>query len=719
MIDQATIERILDAAQIVDVVSEFVTLRRRGTSFVGLCPFHDDKTPSFYVSPAKGLCKCFACGKGGNVVHFIMEHEQMTYPEALRWLAKKYHIDVKERELTDQEKQQQNLRESLFVVNDFAREYFETTLREHADGRAIGMTYFRQRGIRDDIVKKFHLGYSTTSRDALAQEAHRRGYQNDFLLKTGLCYAKDDGSLRDRFWGRVIFPWYNISGKVVGFGGRVLDSRTKGVSQKYVNSPESEIFSKRRELYGIYQAKSAIVKQDCVYMVEGYTDVIAMHQCGLENVVANSGTALSEQQIRLLHRFTSNIILLYDGDAAGIKASIRGIDMLLAEGMHIKVLLLPDGDDPDSYSRKHTAEEFRTYIEEHAEDFIRFKTSLLLKDTQRDPIKRAGLISDMARSIGLIPDNVIRYACLRECATLLNVNEQIIQNEIKKYLTQRDDNYLEQLRKEANRVEAPVIPQENTPLPTEGASPATGGPTASTGDATAPAQGTEAVASTQAAEPTAPFPPEPSTPTVAPAQAAQYQSYIPEESREQYLFYIKELALIKTLIRYGERMVCNVEDENGNDRSISVTEYIAMDLQQDNLQFHNPLHRRILAEALEHLHDDGFTTERYFLYHADPSISKLAADLSSDRYQLSKYHSKAQKIVTDEERLAELVPHQMIDFKLAILEEEMKQTLQQLRHPDVAADPNRCLQIMSHYKELSELLKELAKRAGDRVILKA
>jgi DNA primase len=719
MIDQATIERILDAAQIVDVVSEFVTLRRRGTSFVGLCPFHDDKTPSFYVSPAKGLCKCFACGKGGNVVHFIMEHEQMTYPEALRWLAKKYHIDIKERELTDQEKQQQNLRESLFVVNDFAREYFETTLREHADGRAIGMTYFRQRGIRDDIVKKFHLGYSTTSRDALAQEAHRRGYQNDFLLKTGLCYAKDDGSLRDRFWGRVIFPWYNISGKVVGFGGRVLDSRTKGVSQKYVNSPESGIFSKRRELYGIYQAKSAIVKQDCVYMVEGYTDVIAMHQCGLENVVANSGTALSEQQIRLLHRFTSNIILLYDGDAAGIKASIRGIDMLLAEGMHIKVLLLPDGDDPDSYSRKHTAEEFRTYIEEHAEDFIRFKTSLLLKDTQRDPIKRAGLISDMARSIGLIPDNVIRYACLRECATLLNVNEQIIQNEIKKYLTQRDDNYLEQLRKEANRVDAPVIPQENTPLPTEGASPATGGPTASTGDATAPAQGTEAAASTQATEPTAPFPPEPSTPTVAPAQAAHYQSYIPEESREQYLFYIKELALIKTLIRYGERMVCNVEDENGNDRSISVTEYIAMDLQQDNLQFHNPLHRRILTEALEHLHDNGFTTERYFLYHADPSISKLAADLSSDRYQLSKYHSKAQKIVTDEERLAELVPHQMIDFKLAILEEEMKQTLQQLRHPEVAADPNRCLQIMSHYKELSELLKELAKRAGDRVILKA
>jgi DNA primase len=720
MIDQPTIDRILDAAQIVDVVSEFVTLRRRGTSFVGLCPFHDDKTPSFYVSPAKGLCKCFACGKGGNVVHFVMEHEQMTYPEALRWLAKKYHIEIKERELTDHEKQQQNLRESLFVVNDFAREYFETTLREHPDGRAIGMAYFRQRGVRDDIVKKFHLGYSTVARDAMAQEALHRGFKKDFLVKTGLCYAKDDGSLRDRFWGRVIFPWYNISGKVVGFGGRVLDSRTKGVQQKYVNSPESEIFSKRRELYGIYQAKSAIVKQDCVYMVEGYTDVIAMHQCGLENVVANSGTALSEQQIRLLHRFTSNIILLYDGDAAGIKASIRGIDMLLAEGMHIKVLLLPDGDDPDSFARKHTAEEFRAYIEEHAEDFIRFKTSLLLKDTRRDPIKRAALISDMARSIGLIPDNVVRYACLRECATLLNVNEQIIQNEIKKYLTQRDDNYLLQLRNEANRVEAPFIPQEDaqkteTPAATPSDAPkaepeADEPPFPPEGMQDAPASADSPSAATSDATAQA---------TASPAQTARYQSYIPEDSREQYLFYIKELALIKTLIRYGERVVCNVEDEEGSEVPLTVVEYIQLDLEQDNLQFHNPLHRRILSEALEHLHDEGFTAERYFVYHADPDISKLAANLSSDRYQLSKYHSKTQKIVTDEERLSELVPHQMIDFKLAILEEEMKQTLQQLHQPEVAADTDRCLEIMSHYKELSELLKELAKRAGDRVILKA
>ena len=359
MIDQPTIDRILDAAQIVDVVSEFVTLKKRGVNYVGLCPFHDDKTPSFYVSPAKGLCKCFACGKGGNAVHFIMEHEQMNYPEALRWLAKKYHIEIKERELTNEEKEAQSVRESLFVINEFARDYFQNILHNHIDGKSIGLTYFRQRGIRDDIVKKFQLGYSTSAKDGLAREALRKGYKKEFLVKTGLCYEIEDGSIRDRFWGRVIFPWFNISGKILGFGGRVLDSRTKGVSQKSINSPESEIFSKRKELYGIYQAKSAIVKADCVYMVEGYTDVIAMHQCGLENVVANSGTALAEEQIRLLHRFTSNITLLYDGDEAGIKASIRGIDMLWAEGMNIKVLLLPDGDDPDSFARKHNASEFK------------------------------------------------------------------------------------------------------------------------------------------------------------------------------------------------------------------------------------------------------------------------------------------------------------------------------------------------------------------------
>ena len=683
MIDQPTIDRILDAAQIVDVVSEFVTLKKRGVNFVGLCPFHDDKTPSFYVSPAKGLCKCFACGKGGNAVHFIMEHEQMNYPEALRWLAKKYHIEIKERELTNEEKEAQSVRESLFVVNEFARDYFQNILYNHIDGKSIGMTYFRQRGIRDDIVKKFQLGYSTSSKDGLAKEALQKGYKKEFLIKTGLCYEIEDGSIRDRFWGRVIFPWFNISGKVLGFGGRVLDSRTKGIAQKYVNSPESEIYSKRKELYGIYQAKSAIVKHDNVYMVEGYTDVIAMHQCGLENVVANSGTALSEEQIRLLHRFTSNITLLYDGDEAGIKASIRGIDMLLAEGMNIKVLLLPDGDDPDSFSHKHNATEFQKYISEHEENFIRFKTNLLLKDTQNDPIKRAGLIADMAKSIGLIPNEIIRYACLKECASILNVDEQIIQNEIKKIVKQRKEGYIEQRRKEKEESEKTKILQSTVSvtnnIPDEGLVPP-------------------------------PFPPEEIP------QEPPFESYLPQTGWEKLPFYDKELQLIKMLIRYAEKVVCYMEDGE-EDIPITVTEYISVDLQQDNLQFHNPMHRKLLNEAEAHLHDKDFCSERYFLAHPDPAISRIAADMISDRYRLSK--SNEQAIVKDEERLHELIPHLLIDFKLAILEEDMKQTIQQLSLPEVVQDVQRTMEVMKHYKKLTETLKEMAKRAGDRVILKA
>ncbi len=685
MIDQPTIERILDAAQIVDVVSEFVTLKKKGVNYVGLCPFHDDKTPSFYVSPAKGLCKCFACGKGGNAVHFIMEHEQMNYPEALRWLAKKYHIEIKERELTTEEKEAQNVRESLFVVNEFARDYFQNILYNHVDGKSIGMAYFRQRGIRDDIVKKFQLGYSTTERDALAREALKKGYKKEYLVKTGLCYEIEDGSLRDRFWGRVIFPWFNVSGKILGFGGRVLDSRTKGVSQKYVNSPESEIYSKRRELYGIYQAKSAIVKNDCVYMVEGYTDVIAMHQCGLENVVANSGTALSEEQIRLLHRFTSNITLLYDGDEAGIKASIRGIDMLLAEGMNIKVLLLPDGDDPDSFARKHNATEFQQYIAEHEENFIRFKTNLLLKDTKNDPIKRATLISDMARSIGLIPNEVIRYACLKECATLLNVDERIIQNEIKKTVQQRKDEYVEQRRKE--KEEAEKVNALQTPPPPTEAYPEEG------------------------LLPPPPFPPEEIL------QEPSHESYIPQTGGKQLPFYDKELELIKALIRHGEKTVCFIESEEGEEVAITVTEYIASDLKQDDIQFHNPLHQRLLKEAEIHLHDEGFCAERYFLTHTDATISRLAAEMINDKYQLSKSNEEA--LTKDEERLHELIPQLLITFKLAIVEEEMRQTIQQLGKPEVAGNMERSMEIMKHYKVLTETLKELAKIAGDRVVIKA
>ena len=404
----------MEATNIVDVVGEFVNLRKAGVNYKGLCPFHDDKTPSFMVSPARQICKCFACGEGGNAVNFLMKHEQITYPEALRWLAKKYNIEIQERELTDDEKREQSDRESMFVVNEWACNYFHEILNNNVDGQTIGKQYFRSRGIRDDIIEKFRLGFALTKLDALSNEARRKGFKDEFLVKTGLCYQREaNGNMPssapatpqivDRFAGRAIFPWLNVSGKVVAFGGRKLDAATKGVQQKYVNSPDSEIYHKERELYGIFQAKKAIVKEDCVYMVEGYTDVIAMHQCGLENVVANSGTALSNYQIRLLHRFTQNIVLLYDGDEAGIHAAMRGTDMLLQEGMYIKVLLLPDGDDPDSFARKHTAAQFKEYIEQHQADFIQFKTDLLLKNVS-DPLKRSEAVSSILKSVSVIPD---------------------------------------------------------------------------------------------------------------------------------------------------------------------------------------------------------------------------------------------------------------------------------------------------------------------------
>ena len=453
MIDQSTIDRILDAAQIVDVVSEFVTLRKRGVNYIGLCPFHNEKTPSFSVSPSKGVCKCFSCGKGGNVVHFIMEHEQLSYYEALKWLAKKYNIEIKERELTDAEKQAQSLRESLFVVNQFASEYFQDILYNHIDGQRIGMTYLRSRGFRDDIIRKFQLGYSTDAPDGLARAAAQKGFREEFLEKTGLCYRKDNGTLHDRFWGRVIFPVHTLSGKVVAFGGRVLSSATKNVQMKYVNSPESEIYHKSRELYGMYFAKQAIVRQDCCFLVEGYTDVISMHQSGIENVVSSSGTALTSDQIRLIHRFTNNITLLYDGDGAGIKASIRGIDMLLEEGMNIKVCLLPDGDDPDSFARKHNATDYQAYINAHEVDFIRFKTNLLLEEAGRDPIKRAGLISSIVKSISVIPDAIVRSVYIRECSQLLQMEEKILVEATAKLIGQARETKFKEEQRRRKRIE--------------------------------------------------------------------------------------------------------------------------------------------------------------------------------------------------------------------------------------------------------------------------
>ena len=690
MIDQATIDRIMDAAQIYDVVSDFVTLRKRGVNYVGLCPFHDDKTPSFYVSPAKGLCKCFACGKGGNAVHFIMEHEQLTYPEALRFLAKKYGIEIKERELTGEEKAAQSERESLFVVNQWANDYFRRTLRQTEEGRNIGMAYFRSRGFRDDIIEKFQLGYCTESHDAMAREALSKGYRKEYLVKTGLCYETDDHRLRDRFWGRVIFPVHTLSGKVVAFGGRVLASATKGVKVKYVNSPESEIYHKSNELYGMYQAKQAIVKQDRCYLVEGYTDVISMHQSGVENVVASSGTALTTQQIKMIHRFTNNLTVLYDGDAAGIKASLRGIDMLLEEGMNIKVCLLPDGDDPDSYARKHNSTEFQDFIKEHETDFIRFKTNLLMEDAGQDPIRRAELISNIVQSISVIPEAIVRDVYIKECAQLLHVEDRLLVSEVAKRREKEAERKAEQRERERRRTTADA--------------PATASETAIPDGIPAP----------QADD----LPPEAAAQTPPSAETVDnYISFIPQEGKEGQEFYRYERLILQMVVRYGERVMCNVPDEEGKEIPVTVIEFVVADLQQDDLAFHNPLHRRMLAEAAEHLHDEGFRAEHYFVAHPDPVISRLSTELISDRYQLSKYHYKNQKIVTDEERLYELVPLLTTNFKYAIVGEELKHMMRALQDPAVAHDEAQCNALMKRYSELREVQSLMAKRLGDRVVL--
>lgn len=427
MIDKTTVDRIIDAANIVDVVGEFVSLKKRGVNYLGCCPFHNEKTPSFTVSPAKGIFKCFGCGKAGSAVTFIMEHEKLEYVDALRFLGKKFGIEIKERELTREEQKENNDRESMMVLSAFAQKYFTDTLFNHVDGKTIGIGYFRERGFRDDIIKKFQLGYCLDTRSAFSQFAVKQGYRKDFLIKTGLS-VDYNSDIFDRFHGRVMFPIHSISGRVIGFGGRTLKTDKKVA--KYLNSPESEIYHKSFTLYGIFFAKKSITQENRCYLVEGYTDVLSMHQAGIENVVASSGTSLTTEQIRLIKRFTLNVTVLYDGDAAGIKASLRGIDMILEEGLNVKVVLLPDGEDPDSFAKSHSATEFKKYIADNETDFINFKTKLLLSDADNDPIKRAGLITDVMHSISVIPDTIIRSVYIRECSRLFEVAEETLIQEM-------------------------------------------------------------------------------------------------------------------------------------------------------------------------------------------------------------------------------------------------------------------------------------------------
>lgn len=706
MIDRATVERIMDAAQIVDVVSDFVTLRRAGVNYKGLCPFHDDRTPSFVVSPAKGLCKCFACGKGGNAVHFIMEHEQLSYPDALRYLARKYHIEIQERELTDQEKLAQSERESMFVVNEWARDYFEQQLYDTVDGRAIGMAYFRSRGFRDDIIKRFQLGFSPMQKDALAREALAKGFREEYLVKTGLCIKQEHGGLKDRFWGRVIFPIHTVSGKVVGFGGRVLDQATKGVNMKYQNSPESSIYSKKKELYGLFQAKQAIVKNDLCFLVEGYTDVISMHQMGVEHVVSSSGTALTQQQIQMIHRFTENITVLYDGDAAGIKASERGIDMLLAEGMNVKVLLLPDGDDPDSFARNRTAAEYQAYLKEHQVDFIKFKTDLLLQEAQGDPIKLSRLVHSIVCSIAVVPDEIMRTLYTRETAAMLGMEEKVLVSAINKQMSVYRTEQKKRRQNEERREQTAPAASNST---------ASDEPASAAGAPVEPAAG----AMPQNPQPDTPVEtqPEAKAEEQTAEESTQFLSYIQKgQNGHNMAFYQKELLLVQVLIRYGEHIVCYVEDEQGQEVPFTVVEFIYYALQEDKLNFQVALHQRILDEALEHFRDPDFSAQRYFLNHPDQAVSTLAFQLTSDKYQLSKYHTKNQKLVTDEDRLFDLVRHLMTDFKLAIIDEELKGILNRLRDPLILKDKEAYMKVMKHYMEVKEVESTLAKERGDRVI---
>lgn len=717
MIDQSTIDRIMDAANIVDVVSEYVTLRRSGTSYKGLCPFHNDKTPSFYVSPSKGVCKCFSCGKGGNAVHFIMEQEQMSYYEALKFLAKKYGIEVEERQLTPAQRQSQSERESLFAVNEWASKYFHETMLNTADGRTIGLAYFRSRGFRDDIIDKFRLGFSLAQYDAMAKEALRKGYKDEFLLKTGLCYRRDDGSLRDKYWGRVIFPWFSVSGKIVAFGGRVLDSRTKGVNQKYINSPESQIFHKSNELYGIYQAKKSIVKEDRVYMVEGYTDVISMHQCGVENVVANSGTALNEAQIRLLHRFTSNITLLYDGDGAGIHAALRGTDMLLSEGMNVKILLLPDGDDPDSFARKHTADEYRKYIESNQTDFIIFKTNLLLGEAGRDPLKRAQLIKDIVRSISVIPEEIIRSTYIHECSEILGIDELMLVRETEKNRIQEKERIWKEKERERNRLQnktSVLPPTHTTPTTLSENTESTSVPTKqenTTGDTTSFAS--------EEVPPTNKLPEEEES---TQASVSNEQISVPERAntelvsrqhREEKRFMGLERMIMSLVVKYGEQTI-DCEDENGAPVQITIADYVNSELQKDELKFRSPIYSSMLTDAVAGVKNPDFIASRYFLNNQNMDISTEAVELLSEPYQLSK----GQTMPTEQELLSDYIVHLMLDYKFAVIEDELRIISEQLSDSAVYADHERCKDIMQKYIILSNIQRKLAKCLGDRIVMK-
>ena len=747
MIDHSTVQQILDAADIVDVVSDFVALKRRGANWIGLCPFHNDRRPSFYVSRAKGICKCFACGEGGSAVNFIMKHEQLSYPEALRYLARKYHIDIQEKELTDEEKQAQTEREAMLMLNEWACSYFEKQLHETQTGQEIGLSYFRERGFNDATIKEFRLGYSSESYDDFYKAAIAQGFNPKLLFDTGLCIADERGGGRDRFRGRVMFPIMNIAGKVIAFGGRTL-KKDKNVA-KYVNSPESAIYSKRNVIYGLYQAKRDISKQDSCFIVEGYADVISMHQAGFKNVIASSGTALTEGHIHAIRRFTSNVTEMFDGDEAGIKAAIRGVDMLLKEGLSIKVLPLPPEDDPDTFVRAHSHTEVEEYIADHEADFINFKSSVVLKDAQNDPIKRTAAITDVVKSIALIPDEIARMVYAKECSTLFGFDEQTILRQIKQYRGK----YLEQWRKEREQQQAREqrmnqAAGDNTmipPIPTEDDIP----------PAPLPSD----------------LPPDigPADTEAPPARTAVASDGVVTQERE----------IIRLIVNYGMCYLTDTEYDDGTVRPTSVLEHINNELFLENMSFSDPLYKHTFDVALQYIPQyykdfESFNkkleeeTNQYIksemdshdeeepealdsaaLINAqerkekevkaranvkakqeqmeysssylmkvlcsidDDAVRQLACELATDNMpQLSKIHTQFAVILEERDKLLSLVPDRLYNWQNALLVQKINEIKERIAQADAKELPK----LMEHLQKLYDDRHQLAAMIGDRVV---
>ena len=666
MIDYPTIERIQSAAQIYEVVSDFISLRKRGVNYVGLCPFHEDKTPSFYVSPAKNICKCFACGEGGGPVHFVMKHEQLSYVEALKFLAKKYGIEVQEKELSDEQKLEQSDRESMFILNAYAQKTFSHILFRDPEGKAVGLSYFQERGFREDTIRKFELGYSLEKRTAFSEEAQKAGYQKKFLEKTGLSVLIESGDLIDRFRGRVMFPIHSISGKIVGFGGRILKNEK---TAKYLNSPDSEVYNKSRELYGIFFGRNAINKQDKCFLVEGYTDVISMHQAGVENVVAPCGTALTHEQIRLIHRLTRNITLLYDGDSAGIKAANKGINLFLEAGMNVKIVLLPPGEDPDSFARKQNASSFNQYIEENETDFIRFKASLLTQKAKDDPTKKANMIAEMVEVIALIPEEIVRLVYIKECAQITGIEEPTLLRAITK---KRQENALQKKKT--------LYPEVHNP---DGSS----------------------------------TPEEERINGQNPAQTSEINiaENLTRSSLDEH-----EKSILKYVIRYGEVDMANAQPTKGKEADpVYVVQYIMEELGNDQLEFSNPVYRQILRETFTKYKEKGFNAETYFRMHPDYQISKLAIDLCTDPYIESKIHSKFKELPDEKERLIDLVPYLVINYKDAILKNQIDEIKVHIKELEKSGDYAQVIELTKELSELwSESKKLLAKHLRERIITK-